>query len=331
MELRIDPEFQNKIPPLTDDEFERLKKNILSDGKVNRPLTVWNGIIVDGHNRWKIIQENPWLPYTVEEKNFPDKWAAFDWMYENQLGQRNLSDEQKTYLRGKLYEARKHVVGANQHTIDRSAQNEHGSECGRIAEQIAKEQGVGRETVKRSEKYANGIDAIREESPETADSILQGKLNVTKTDVMELAKETDKSTLREKIEKLKAGEAIRKPVQNDIPPARIIQSEPIIIPTKVEPEKPREFMGGTKESRELNKRIREGIAMMYDTERDTSYTLKNLLDSMKGTFEMYIRTVASFYQDHKELYTKVNKSEIESVYKGLIDEIKKIKEEIIYA
>ena len=33
-------------------------------------------------------------------------------MCQNQIGRRNISDEQKTYLLGKLYEARKNTVGA---------------------------------------------------------------------------------------------------------------------------------------------------------------------------------------------------------------------------
>ena len=55
----IDPEFKSKIPPLTDAEYEQLKENILEAGEVYEPIVVWNGTIVDGHNRWKIIQENP--------------------------------------------------------------------------------------------------------------------------------------------------------------------------------------------------------------------------------------------------------------------------------
>lgn len=337
MVLRIDPEFQNKIPPLTEAEFEQLKENILSDGEVYEPIAVWNGTIVDGHNRWKIIQENPDIPYKVREMKFADKWEAFDWMYKKQLGRRNLTEELKEYLIGKRYEAQKNMVGAptgNDNAKKQSGQNvqfesRRGTKDGTAGE-IGKEYGIDGRSVRRAEKFSKGIDAIREEFPETANSILKGELPVSKTDVMEIAKESDKPTLREKIEKLKAGEPIRekKPQQ---PTARIIQSEPIIIPAKVESEKPREFMAGTRENRELNRKIREGIAMMYDTERDTSYTLKNLIDSMKGTFEMYLRTISSFYQDHKELYTKGNKSEIDSVYKELIDEIKKIKEEIKYA
>ena len=38
--LKIDPEFQSQIPPLTDDEFKQLEENILKEGKLISPLTV---------------------------------------------------------------------------------------------------------------------------------------------------------------------------------------------------------------------------------------------------------------------------------------------------
>ena len=46
--LRIDPEFESKIPPLTEEEYQLLEENILQDGVVLNPLIVWNGCIVDG-------------------------------------------------------------------------------------------------------------------------------------------------------------------------------------------------------------------------------------------------------------------------------------------
>ena len=49
--LKIDPEFQSQIPPLTDDEFKQLEENILKEGKLISPLIVWNNTLVDGHNR----------------------------------------------------------------------------------------------------------------------------------------------------------------------------------------------------------------------------------------------------------------------------------------
>ena len=59
MELRIDPEFESKIPPLSAEEFRQLEENILSDGIVINPIIVWNGVIVDGHNRFHILEKHP--------------------------------------------------------------------------------------------------------------------------------------------------------------------------------------------------------------------------------------------------------------------------------
>ena len=53
--LKIDPEFQSQIPPLTDDEFKQLEENILKEGKLLSPLIVWNNTLVDGHNRYAKI------------------------------------------------------------------------------------------------------------------------------------------------------------------------------------------------------------------------------------------------------------------------------------
>lgn len=72
MELRIDPEFASRIPPLTDDEFKQLEENILADGVVINPIIVWNGVIVDGHNRFQVIQNHP----HIHKKSFGDKLEA---------------------------------------------------------------------------------------------------------------------------------------------------------------------------------------------------------------------------------------------------------------
>ena len=55
--LKIDPEFQNQIPPLTDDEYKQLEENILKEGKLLSPLIVWNNILVDFPNRKQIVHE----------------------------------------------------------------------------------------------------------------------------------------------------------------------------------------------------------------------------------------------------------------------------------
>lgn len=194
MNLKIDEEFRNKIPPLTEDEFRQLEENIVSDGEVYEPIAVWNGTIVDGHNRWKIIQAHPEIPYKVKEMAFSDKWEAFEWMYRKQLGRRNLTDEQKTYMIGKMYEARKNTVGApigNANAEKQTGQNVHIVSRYEIkqgtAGQIGKEFGVDGKTVRRAEKFAKGVETIREKSEEMAEKVLRGETKVTKSNIIDMA------------------------------------------------------------------------------------------------------------------------------------------------
>lgn len=195
VELRIDPEFRDKIPPLTDAEFEQLRENILADGEVYEPIAVWNGVIVDGHNRWRVIREHPEIPYKVKEIEFTNKWEAFAWMYKKQLGRRNLSDEQKTYLMGKRNEAEKLAVGTNRYSKKEEVQNGPLKAKGKTAQRIADEYGVGYGTVLRAEQFAKGVDALSEVSKEAADKILSGTAKVPKAAVAEL-KEADQATVQ---------------------------------------------------------------------------------------------------------------------------------------
>lgn len=91
--IEIDEEFQNLIPPLTEDEFKQLEENCLNDGKISESLKVWNDngkqILIDGHHRYKVAQKHN-LPYTIEEKHFESRNDVVAWMCNEQLGRRNL-------------------------------------------------------------------------------------------------------------------------------------------------------------------------------------------------------------------------------------------------
>lgn len=91
VEIRIDPEFEALIPPLSEDEFKQLRENILEANEVYDPLITWNGVLVDGHNRWKIIRENPGIAYKVTDVLFLNRDEAILWIINNQLGRRNLN------------------------------------------------------------------------------------------------------------------------------------------------------------------------------------------------------------------------------------------------
>ena len=100
-ELNIDREFRDLIRPLMKDEYRFLEENLLADG-CREPITVWKGVIVDGHNRYEICNRLG-IPFSTQERHFDNREEAVIWICSNQLGRRNISDEARKYLIGKRY------------------------------------------------------------------------------------------------------------------------------------------------------------------------------------------------------------------------------------
>ena len=150
--LKIDPEFQNQIPPLTDDEYKQLEENILKEGKLLSPLIVWNNTLVDGHNRYAILQKHPEICFSTMPLRFESREEVLAWICKNQLGRRNLTPEQKLFLIGKQYEAEKSSHGeARKESHDengrfhRSSQTDNSGEAMKTCERIAEENGVSKQ------------------------------------------------------------------------------------------------------------------------------------------------------------------------------------------
>lgn len=290
MELKIVKEFQEKIPPLTADEFKLLEENILNDGEVYEPIIAWNGTIIDGHNRWKIITANPWLTYKVKEMNFSDKWEAFDWMYKKQLGRRNLTEEQKRYLIGKQLEARKLHKGG-----DRRSKEFSNDQSGRMkkfretAEEIASEHKIGATTVKRAEKYAQGIDAIREEEPELANAILNAERKLSKKDVEEIGI-AHPAAKKAMINSIRTGEAEKK-------------------------SRPKGEM----------KKI-TGIVESLSDETSMEYTVHHLTEQIRMNSETFIRSLSNLIMDHTDICNVHQMEIVKAIDTHITNKINQIKE-----
>lgn len=198
MELRIDTEFESKIPPLTDDELVALHKSILAEGKLISPLVVWNGIIVDGHNRYRFICKHPGIKYGIYEKDFADRNDAIAWICKNQLGRRNLTPEQKKYLIGKQYEAEKQSHGGDRKS---KYQNDTLNEGETTGDRIASENNMSRISVIRAEAYAAAVDLADEAVPGIKEEILSGRFPATDAEVLTFAKTApeDRATYAEKL------------------------------------------------------------------------------------------------------------------------------------
>lgn len=206
VELKIDTEFEQIIPPLSEEEFRQLKENIISEGEVFTPIFTWNGTIVDGHHRYRIIKDHPEIKYRVSDRHFDNRYAAISWICNNQLGRRNLTPQDREYLIGKRYEAEKLKRGGDwsQSAKEACGQNVHKLSGEKTSERIARENHVNEKYVRRAEKYARGVDAAESAIPGIKKEILSGSIKPTKTEVIAIAQAPVE-------ERREMAEALRKP------------------------------------------------------------------------------------------------------------------------
>ena len=87
-DLTVDPGLSKVAPPLADNEMDILRSDILERGCMT-PIIVWDGVIVDGHNRYAICKEND-IPFGIEEIKFSNMTEAKLWIIKAQIGRRNL-------------------------------------------------------------------------------------------------------------------------------------------------------------------------------------------------------------------------------------------------
>ena len=199
--LKIDPEFQSQIPPLTDDEFKQLEENILKEGKLLSPLIVWNNTLVDGHNRYAILQKHPEIYFSTMPLPFESRGEVLAWICKNQLGRRNLTPEQKKFLIGKQYSVEHRKPGGNGNnqytaTTQEAVQEElcqidtipPTSAEASIRKQIAERNNVSESYVARSEKFMRGVEIMEQMVPGMQEKILSGQFKVRDADMHRLAR-----------------------------------------------------------------------------------------------------------------------------------------------
>ena len=183
-DLIIDPEFRDLIPPLNEEELKLLEASIVADG-CESPLIVWNGVIVDGHNRYAICRKHE-IPFAIQEKNFSSRDDAMLWMLRNQLGRRNLNDYQRgemvLVLKRQLASVAEMKMRAGIRSTDNPETNlSQGAEERKTLSQLAKLAGVSGTQMKKIDKLANSADE------ETKTKLRKGEVSVHRayTDLVE--------------------------------------------------------------------------------------------------------------------------------------------------
>lgn len=96
MNITINKEYENLVPPLSDSEFQALKKSIKIKG-MYIPIIISHGIVVDGHHRFKICKELGIEIKTIT-RDFDNKLDEKEFVIISNLRRRQLNDWQKVGL-----------------------------------------------------------------------------------------------------------------------------------------------------------------------------------------------------------------------------------------
>jgi DNA modification methylase len=198
--MQILQELESLIPPLLNEEFKQLERNILEEG-IREPLITWNGILIDGHNRYRIAQEHD-INYETLEKEFDNINRVKEWMIHNQFGRRNLSNYQRSVLALQLEDVFREKAKENQGKRTDISQISVESKPIDTQKEVAKIANVSHDTIAKVKKIeANATPEVK------------ARLNTGTMSINEAYKEIKKEekieeTRKEKNEIIKQVEAI---------------------------------------------------------------------------------------------------------------------------
>jgi ParB-like chromosome segregation protein Spo0J len=171
MMIKTNQEYASLVPQLSKEEYESLKQSIKENG-LWMPIVVNNeGVILDGHHRYKACQElGIKEPYETVTKEFEDKLHEKMFVIDCNLTRRQLNNFQRTELALKSKPILEEIVKQNESQGGKGVRIQ--TPLGRVDQEIGKLAGVGKDTVRR-------VQTITEKaSEEVKQSLRAGQMSI---------------------------------------------------------------------------------------------------------------------------------------------------------
>jgi hypothetical protein len=203
-QIEVLDEIKSLLMPLSEDELRLLEESVRKEG-IRDPLVVWEKdgrlVLVDGFHRYVLAQKYG-LEFKVVKRQFANMDEVKCWVYLNQLGRRNLTDAQRTYILGKLYQMMKLDRGRPSEEKRENFSRLPSSDGHATAEAIASLAKVSERTVRLASDFAEAVDKVRELNPKAAERILLNEVKDAKTLLPKIVDNPDLPLILSKVEKL---------------------------------------------------------------------------------------------------------------------------------
>lgn len=215
-------------------------------------------------------------------------------MCRNQLGRRNISDEQRMYLIGEAYRAQKMTQGGERGT-ERS-ENGHLPKPEKTRDVIAKIFGVGHSTVQRADQFVESLDTADAVSAGFKDAVRSGSIKAPKYVIQEI-RNIPEAQFPAAVEAIKSGD--------------IDAAKEIIQQSKPEPPKKEAPPAPTFTARQLGELVESaGDSLNFALKQHLVLVHRDLLDTVEGREEVKkaLSDVASIVQKYIEMIRGIEES-----------------------
>lgn len=197
MELKVNPEYEAMMPPLSESEYQALRESISENGLYHPVIVNEDGIVLDGHHRLKACKELGIEPeYKIRKFGDQDRFIV-----ESNLTRRHLNGFQKIEMLQPLLDKEKRkaeerqIEGGNQLPLSKYLLR------GQVRDIAGTKIGVSGVT------FDKGTKLIQEASEELKQKLRDGEISISRaSDSIKTPKEKGGEHLERKRKILKQGD-----------------------------------------------------------------------------------------------------------------------------
>jgi hypothetical protein len=177
MNVTTNQEYANLVPEISDEQYDALKYSIKENGLYIPIIVNQDGVLLDGHHRYKACQELGIIPSHLV-KEFQDELDEKLFVIDCNLTRRQLNNFQRTELALKSKPILEAIAKRNESLGGKGDRNL--TPLGRVDEKVGEKAGVSRDTVRKVEMIIGFFSESQEKDEDEGvlDKLRSGKISV---------------------------------------------------------------------------------------------------------------------------------------------------------